>query len=697
MDRIRIIAALVLSTIVFAAWPIVVRQFFPDQPREITEQAAPDSTGPEHAGMQAGVSPSESPKAVSKSPQATDPRATASTPSPAITQVPPREIVVETPFYRATLSNRGAVATSWVLKKVTTGGRLREIHAADGSPDLEIIPQTAVEALGAPFRLHTPWSPAVGEQLNQVNFQIEGPGAGAQKVELGPDQKQQITFTYSSPAASARKTFVFYGDRMVFDVTADVTSGGTEQPASVVIGPRIGDQSDKQTGGSYSTPPQVVAYNIHDKREGIVGSHITPSFAKITRVDEEGRQVQIEKPLAGDVDSIKIVGADGHTFLGFARVIERQVNGQLLTLDAIPSGTAVGTNVAQGTDTLRHGYRWAGIVDHYFGMVAVPPQPASEIVLTNVQFKNGDHIDDYPSVAVPVDAKTPMRVFVGPKDRELLASASLREELGENLEPLIDYGIFAVMVRPLLPVIGAALDGFAKLFSNNYGWAIILVTIVINLALSPLKWYSSKKMKKAAKHQPRMKELQDRMKKYKENPKKYERELLELQKEQMALMKEANPLGGCLPLLLQMPIFWAFFVYLTISLDMRQAPWLVWIHDLSKPDPYHILPIVMCVSMIASTMLTPQPASADPAMKMQRVMMTYLMPVMLTWFFFLSSPSGLVLYWMMSNLVGVAIQLVINKFTAEPPEAPVLPSTNAGGRKKDRSKGKKDSPSVVEA
>jgi YidC/Oxa1 family membrane protein insertase len=203
---------------------------------------------------------------------------------------------------------------------------------------------------------------------------------------------------------------------------------------------------------------------------------------------------------------------------------------------------------------------------------------------------------------------------------------------------------------------------------------------MINLAISPLRFYSSKKMKKAAKHQPRMKELQDRMKKLKENPKKYERELQELQQEQLALMKEANPLGGCMPLLLQMPIFWAVYLYLGSSLDVRHAPWVLWIHDLSRSDPLKILPIVMCVTMIASTKLTPQPASADPSMKMQRIMMTWLMPIMLTWLFFFSAPSGLVLYWMVSNMVGVLIQLWINRKTAEL-TAEVAAAGSGGGSK----------------
>ena len=214
------------------------------------------------------------------------------------------------------------------------------------------------------------------------------------------------------------------------------------------------------------------------------------------------------------------------------------------------------------------------------------------------------------------------------------------------------------------------------------------MTILINLTLSPLRFYSSKKMKKAAKHQPRMKELQDRMKKLKENPKKYERELQELQTEQLALMKEANPLGGCMPLLLQMPIFWAVYLYLSSSLDVRHAPWTLWIHDLSRPDPFKLLPIIMCVTMIASTMLTPQPPSADPSMKMQRIMMTWLMPIMLTYFFFFSAPSGLVLYWMVSNIVGVAIQLFINRRTAEPTTEAALAAANDGSKGGPRSTGK---------
>lgn len=627
-------------------------------------------------------------------PATTPAAATAATPSATAqtTQVPPREVVIETPNWRVTFSNRGAVVTSWIIKR--EGDRL--ITAADGSP-LELIPQQEIEHLGAPLRFRLPGSPELTTQLNQVNFQIEG--ASESTLNLGAGEQREIVFTYSSPTVKARKSFKFTGDKFLFETTAEVIANGAPQPVELVIGPRIGDQMDKQTSGSYSTPPQVVAFNREGKRVSFMGARITPPFAKVVQVDEAAKRIQIDKPLAADADSIKLVGGDGKNYitnLGYARVVSREADNKILTLDALPQGLSVGNGVAQGVDTVRQGYSWAGLVDHYFGMLAIPPQPVNDITMTNVEMRNGEQepaATDYPSVAVPVGSAAPTRIFVGPKDRQLLASLS--KELNTDFESIIDYGFFGFIVRPIVPLLGFALDKLNGLF-HNYGWAIVVVTALVNLLLFPMRWYSSKKMKQAAKHQPRMKELQDKMKKLKENPRRSEREMQELQREQMELMKEANPMGGCLPMLLQMPIFWSFFIFLTISLDMRHAKWLWWVKDLSKADPLHILPIVMCATMIASTALMPQPPSADPAMKFQRILMTWLMPVMLTWFFFLNAPSGLVLYWMVSNVVGVGIQLTINKLTTEPQAATAIAPSGKNGKDKPR-KGAPDKRRNVEA
>ena len=567
----------------------------------------------------------------------------------------------------------------------------RGIHpiAAANSPDLQLIPQPVPDAIEAPLGLRLLARPDLAEQLNKINYQvqIEGVDAGQNEIEIKAGEQKEITFTISTGTATATKKFTFYGDNMTFDARASVRTTEGEQPAQIVIGSGFGDQSDTQIG-SYNTPPQVVAYTMDGSREQALGSHINQPVATIQSVNYEEKYITLDKPLPPGVTQIKIVADKGATFIGYAEVKEGQ-GSQSLVLDSIPQGAGAGQSVASRFDVLRHNYAWAGVSDHYFAMLAVPDQPVGEIALVTLQAKPEDPNHpprDYPSVSVPVSLNTAAHVFVGPKDRELLGEVS--QQLRANLGAVIDYGFFGAIVRPLIVPLAWALNTFAKLF-NNYGWAIVAVTVLINLLLWPLRATSSKKMKKAAKHQPRMKELQERMKKLKENPKKYERELQELQQEQMALMKEANPLGGCLPLLLQMPIFWAVYLYLGMSLDVRHAPWIFWLNDLSRPDPYKILPIIMCVTMIASTQLTPQPASADPAMKMQRIMMTWLMPVMLTWFFFLSAPSGLVLYWMVSNIVGVGIQLVINKQTAEPTDEAGKLAAGSKPRRAERAEGQR--------
>lgn len=638
------------------------------------DQPAPTETITE-TEPPAPVAPTKAP-APTVSDKKPTPAVATQTPSAPTTQVAAREIKITTPTWEIKLSNRGAVATSWIITKHDG----KAIYAASGigkddSP-LELIPQDALETIGAPLRLRLPDAPLLAQELNHANYQVEG--ATENDINLQAGDEREITFRFSSPTATVRKTFKFYGDKLIFDATAEVTANNAPQRAELVFGPRIGDASDKQTGGSYGNHYQVIAFTPGGSRSAYDGSHITPTFARITQVDEAGKRVQLDKPLAGDVSQIRIVGGDGKNFvtlIGTATVVNREGNNQTLTLDAIPQGTQAGSAVAQGADTYRQPFAWVGTFDHYFGMLAIPPQPVSEISLSSAHLKNGEGqeaVHDYPSVAVPVDANAPMHIFVGPKDRELLAQ--LGNQYHTDLEAIIDYGMFAFIVRPIVKVLAPTIDTLFKIF-GNYGWAIVVITALVNLLLFPLRYYSSKKMKQAAKHQPRIKELQEKMKKLKDNPKSSQREMQELQREQMAIMKEANPMGGCLPMLLQMPIFWSFFVFLTISLDMRHAHWLGWVNDLSKADPLHILPIVMCVTMIASTALMPQPQVDDPAMKMQRTLMTWVMPIMLTWFFFLGAPSGLVLYWMVSNIIGVLIQVTINKITAEPKTEPAVVTT----------------------
>lgn len=316
---------------------------------------------------------------------------------------------------------------------------------------------------------------------------------------------------------------------------------------------------------------------------------------------------------------------------------------------------------------------WAAVDDNYFAMAIAPPRVVPAIELVN---------DKKVSMAVLLIPGEINHVYAGPKDLRLLGQIStlfgLNKGDGSPLEDIVNYGIlnyFRKLVKPIAQFMLWALR-YINNITHNFGWSIVVLTILLNMVFFPLRWKSSVMMKRAAAMQPKMKELQEKMKKLDKN----DPRMLDLQKEQISLMKEGNPLLGCLPLLLQMPFFVAVYAILTVSIEVRHAPFFGWLTDLSSKDPLHILPIVMCVTMIAQTALTPSPATADPTQKK----IQYLMPPILTFFFFWSAPAGLVLYWMMGNLVGVVQQFVINRLTPTPPTDDSnkdKPSKPSGGKK----------------
>lgn len=680
MDRMRFVLAIVLSALVMVAWPIIMHYVNPSSGRQAAQQPAVSeqlpSPTPQESPTPTAAAPEPGKKPEAAKPGQSGAQTGAQTPAPVqTTNVPQFDITVATSNFKAKFSNRGAVATSWIIEsQPMSDGTVRKLTGADGKA-LELIPQDTLSTLGAPLSLEVPGNIGLTKTLNSVNYKVEGidsidyrvEGAGASStINLKDGETKTLIFTYTSPEALVKKTFTFHGGKFVFNTSVQVIANGANVPVNMLIGPRIGDQSDNETG-SYSQPPQLVAYTRTQKLDSVRSDKITPPFGKINSLDPGSKHIEIDKPLAKDSSAVKFVTADGKFTLGYAHVVARSSD-QSLTLDSIPSGVGVGAKIAQSVDFKRDGYIWAGGVDHYFAMLAVPDQPVGEVLMSNSDFKTDDPnipVKQYPAIAIPVPSDGGMQIFVGPKDRQLLAQVS--NDLGVDVNGLINYGFLSFLVRPLAPLIEWALNTGSRMF-HNFGWSIVVFTILINLLQSPLRLNSTKKMRKAAKYQPRMKELQEKMKTLKENPKKNEKEIEVLQREQMELMKQANPLGGCLPMLLQMPVFWALYEYLTVALDVRQQPWVLWIRDLSTPDPYKILPIVMCVSMIASSWLQPNPTAGDPSQRMQRIMTTWGMPIMLTWLFFFSAPSGLVLYWMVSNLVGVGIQMAINKSVGQDPQ-----------------------------
>lgn len=282
-------------------------------------------------------------------------------------------------------------------------------------------------------------------------------------------------------------------------------------------------------------------------------------------------------------------------------------------------------------------FRFAGIDDHYFIAAAL------NTGLARVEFRptpiagpeESERLLVSQSFTFPEPPQN-VRFFYGPKQFDLLRSVDA------ELVRAINFGIFGWLAVPLLGAL-QWIYGFA----GNYGWSIVLLTLLINVAISPLRHKSVVSMRKMQAVQPQMKAIQDRY----ANLKKTDPARQKMNTEIMALYREkgVNPASGCLPMLLQFPVLLAFYSMLSQSIELRGAVFGFWITDLSQPDPYYVIPVLMGVTMFWQTKITP--STADPAQ--QKIMM--LMPLMFM-VFFLAAPSGLVVYWFVSNLWAIGQQ-----------------------------------------
>jgi YidC/Oxa1 family membrane protein insertase len=280
---------------------------------------------------------------------------------------------------------------------------------------------------------------------------------------------------------------------------------------------------------------------------------------------------------------------------------------------------------------------WGSLQSKYFMTAAVPLSGASEKIRVAM---NGDLLESVfvaPALQLPPGGyrQFDYLLFFGPKDPELLKAANHR------LDEAVHFGFFDLLAKPLLYVLV-----FFNGFLNNYGLAIILLTIIIKLIFWPLTHKSFSSMKSMQKLQPEMQKLRE---KFKNDKERLNRELMELYK-----THRVNPLGGCLPMLVQIPVFFALYKVLLDSIALRQAPFMFWLTDLSAKDPYYITPLLMGASMFVQQKMTP--TTADP---MQAKIFMF-MPVVFT-FLFLNFPSGLVIYWLVNNLLTIAQQYYINR------------------------------------
>ncbi len=543
----------------------------------------------------------------------------------AVETVQRRFFVIKTPLYEARFDTQGAAAISWILKQNKDNGESLYSAGANKKAQLplELISKEGLKRSPreAPFDLFT-GDPALDSLIAERNYSVEGyPDAGADvEVSLAAREQKRLEFVLRDPSTNVEviKSITFKAESYATDLEVKVRRGDQLFPlVKVQVGPSIGDQGVKHFN-FYSVAPEAIAYV-----GGKVERH-TPAEVNV----KKGSPDHLSLP--GDVD-------------------------------------------------------WAGVGDSYFAMVIVPARPMQGLEYLTISYeqKDGDKSEKKyllrSLVPIPADGSKTV-VYVGPKDHYVLqkANAEIGAQVGRSqidLEGLINYGFGGTISRPIAERLLWCIKKLYQL-TGSYGVAIILFTIIIYSAFFPLKWRSSKAMKKAQKHAPKMKELQEKIKAMKQT----DPRLKELQMEQLRLMKEANPLGGCLPLLIQMPFLFALYRAITISLDFRQAQFL-WLPDLSAPEPYfiHVLPILMAATMIVLQLITPAP-SADP---LQRKMMAIGMPMFMLYILW-SAPAGLLVYWLVGNIVGFSQQFIINRWTSDDPPVPAtVAAKSPPGKKKN--------------
>ncbi len=472
---------------------------------------------------------------------------------------------------------------------------LKKYFDSAGKP-LDLVQPQAAARFGLPLALYT-YEPALTTQLNDALYQVSYGGAqpSATGQLLAP---ATVTFHYSANGINAVKTFSF-GTSYVVNIETEVKRNGAPVRTLVEWPSGLGDMEE-----------------LH-QTSMLRGQMPTPSF------------------FAWSI-------ADRPDVLAAAKV--------------------------SGNNTLEASYQYAAVMDLYFAAAFLPEVPDSTTVVTlhNSIELSADPSDqnsrkssvDVVGLAVgDTSGDTRLRLFAGPKETELLksihATGADGKADGPGLESLIQFGSWlGVIAKPLYYAL-RFLRNFIGAGAYSWGWAIILFTAVFNIAFIPLRFMMMKSSLKMMRIQPKVDAIRKRYSNLKMNdPKKNE-----MNTEVMALYKEegVNMYGSCLPMLPQLPLFYGFFRVLYNAVELRQSHWF-WLPDLSQPDPTHILPLLIIVSMFLTQYITPSPGM-DP---MQRRMMAFIMPIFMGSFLW-HYASGLALYWATGNVLNLALQLFINQ------------------------------------
>ena len=470
---------------------------------------------------------------------------------------------------------------------------LKKYNDTAGKP-LDMVQQQASAKFGFPLSLYT-YEPALTAQLSQALYQVtvEGAQPSPTGVVLAPTA---LTYHYAANGLDVVKTFRFDAS-YVIGVETHVLRNGAPVRALVEWPAGLGDMEEFLPSSVTRSPTPTSATSTF--AWSLDGKQDTQAVAKVSN-----------------------------------------------------------------NNTLNQPYSYAAIADLYFVSAFLPGDPpdATVVTLHNTMDLPGD-LSDPNSARKPAQVLgiavgdlsgfTKLRVFAGPKAMDVVSSIHAMggdgKPTGQSLEPLIQFGWLTVIAKPLY----LALRFLDEHGIGNWGWAIIIVTIIFNLLMLPTRFMMMKSSLKMMRIQPKVEALKKRYAHLKVN----DPGRAEMNTEMMALYKTegVNMYGGCLPLLIQMPLFFAYFRVLQNVIELRQAHWF-WLTDLSAPDPLHILPIIIIISMFLTQYITPSPGM-DPA---QRRMMAFMMPIMFG-FMLWHYASGLALYWGTGNLINLAMQLGINQ------------------------------------
>lgn len=531
----RAFIAVGLSIAVFYLFSMI---FGPD--KKTVEPSAPQSA--------TSVATVQAPKSQLPIPQASAPVAGQSLPS----NVPLKDITVDTELYTAVFSNRGASLKSLTLKNYREENKAEAKQVTLGNDADPNVLSFSTRASG--FNLP-----------DNTLFTSDSDG-----MKIEKDGSRQLAFNYiSGQGFTVRKVYTFssgtYGiklDTQVFNNSA---------------APLVGSVQHVMT---YPAEPKV----------------------KDNRYDTAGSYLFSDNSLKSD--KIKDVA-------GASKRYDKTI-------------------------------LWSGFADKYFmnGILAENGSIASvELKKNSAGFFESVVSSPQLTVNPGQSATTTHRLFVGPKDIDVLKAQ------GNFLEQSLDLGWFTVIAKPLL----YSLKFFYR-YVGNYGIAIIIITIILKVFFFPLTHKSYKSMKGMQKIQPEMTKLRE---KFKDDKDAMNKAVMELYREH-----KVNPMGGCLPMVVQIPVFFALYKSLMFSIELRHAPFYLWVTDLADKDPYYVTPVIMGVTMFIQQKMTP--SQMDP---MQQKMMLAL-PVVFT-FMFLSFPSGLVLYWLVNNVLTIGQQMYINKLVKD--------------------------------